>query len=143
MITSTQHDAVDNAVEEINYGGVPVNRVSVRRGKEDENLLIYEWIDQMIESCETWLGTREDNFRNVVRGIFEKLVRIEETDDLTKKYTLLEECYQQMQPLNLSAELSCHYTRVLAELYAKINAAALQDENPLPSLIRGDRKSVV
>ncbi len=141
LITSTQHDAVDNAVEEINYGGVPVNRVSVRRGKEDENLLIYEWIDQMIESCETWLGTREDNFRSVVRGIFEKLVRVEETDDLRKKYTLLEECYQQMQPLNLSSELNCQYTKVLAELHATINAAALQDENPLPSLIRGQRFS--
>lgn len=140
LITSTQHDAVDNAIEEINYGGVPVNRVSVRKGKEDENLLIYDWIDKMIESCEEWLNTNENNNRSEVRHIFEKLIKAEESTNCADIYDYLETCYSMTQKLTLSSELNAMYVRVLAELNAKISIETVND-NPLPALIKGQRLS--
>lgn len=141
LITSTQHDAVDNAVKEINYGGVPVNRVSVRKGKEDENLLIYDWIDKMISSCESWLDTKDGNSRGIVRELFEKLVIIEDSNDNRQIHELLEECYVISQKLNLSPELNSRYVRVMAELAAKVNTGDSEEENPLPALIKGQRIS--
>ena len=140
LITSTQHDAVDNAVEEINYGGVPVNRVAVRKGKDDDSLLIYDWIDNMISSCEGWLDERDGNARGTVRSLFEKLLCIEESKDFNQIYGLLEECYRLSQELNLSPQLNGLFVRVMTELNSKNNTDS-QEDNPLPSLIKEQRLS--
>lgn len=139
LITSTQHDAVDNAVEKINYGGVPVNRVSIRKGKEDENFLIYDWIDLMISSCENWLGTRDGNSRSTVREIFGKLVGVEKSNNLSETFDLLNGCYKLVQQLGLSPELNSKYVRVMSEISVKINISTSGDDNPLPVLIKGQR----
>lgn len=138
LITSTQHDAVDNAVEEINYGGVPVNRVAVRKGKDADNLLIYDWIDNMISSCEDWLDEMDGNSRGTVRTLFEKLLCIEESKDINQIRELIEECFRLSQELNLSSNLNGLYVRVLAELNSKLNIS-YQEENLLPKLIKGQR----
>lgn len=140
LITSTQHDAVDNAVEEINYGGVPVNRVAVRKGREDDNLLIYDWIDKMIESCELWLSSQGDNQRSKVREIFEKLIQVETTDDYVEMQSLLKECYELSKEWDLSQELDSKYALVISELGAKCNKEA-KKENELDKLIHGQRLS--
>lgn len=128
LITSTQHDAVDNAVEEINYGGVPVNRVAVRKGRDDDNLLIYDWIDNMISSCEGWLDERDGNARGTVRSLFEKLLCIEESKDFNQIHGLLEECYRLSQELNLSPQLNGLFVRVMAELSSKNNTNSQEDK---------------
>ena len=138
LITSTQHDAVDTAVEEINYGGVPVNRVAVRKGSEDDNLLIYDWIDKMIESCESWLESQGDNQRSKVREIFEKLLRVEITDDYAKMHSLLKECYELSNGWVFSQELDSKYALVISELGAKCNIGTSK-ENELGKLIQGQR----
>lgn len=137
LITSTQHDAVDNAVESIDYGGIPVNRVSARKGKEDESMIIYDWIDSMILSCESWLEKKDGNSRSVVREIFEKLVRIEESSELSEKHELLTECYKQVQLLDLSADLVNKYTKVLAEIESKNKSSG--DASAIGCLIHGQR----
>lgn len=138
LITSTQHDAVDNAVEEINYGGVPVNRVAVRKGREDDNLLIYDWIDKMIESCEAWLEAQDGNQRSRVREIFEKLLIVETTDSYSEKYSLLKECYDLSKGWDLSQELDSKYALVISELGAKCNKGT-KEENALSKLVQGQR----
>lgn len=138
LITSTQHDAVDNAVEEINYGGVPVNRVAVRKGREDDNLLIYDWIDKMIESCELWLESQGDNQRSKVREVFEKLLRVETTDDYAEKYSLLKECYELSKEWDFSQELDSKFALVISELGAKCSKGETK-ENELGKLIQGQR----
>lgn len=55
LVTSTQHDAVDNAIKNMTYGGVPVNRAISKLRNKSGNLPIYQWIDGMIESCDSWL----------------------------------------------------------------------------------------
>lgn len=141
LITSTQHDAVDNAVEEINYGGVPVNRVSVRKGKESENYLIYDWIDTMIENCEGWLETREDPSRSTVRKIFEKLIRIEESKDYFEIKQLLESCFELSGELDLSTGLSKKYALVISELSTKIFSEDDNSDDLLLALLHGQRLS--
>ncbi len=140
LITSTQHDAVDNAVEDINYGGVPVNRIAVRKGREDDNLLIYDWIDKMIESCETWLESQDGNQRSKVREIFEKLLRVETTDDYSDKYSLLKECYELFKGWDFSQELDSKYALVISELGAK-NNKDVKKESTLSKLIQSQRLS--
>lgn len=139
LITSTQHDAVDNAVEGINYGGVPVNRVAVRKGKEEENFLIYDWIDRMIESCEEWISEKGGNTRNTVREIFEKLVRIESSKDIAEINTLLTACFVRLQTLNLSPQLYAEFSKVLAEVSAKVSVSHGKEQNPLLVLLQGQR----
>ena len=140
LITSTQHDAVANAAEKINYGGVPVNRVSVRRGKEDENLIIYDWIDEMISSCESWLDKNNGNERGTVRELFEKLLKVEESNELLEQYQLLMECNSLILSLNLSAELNTMYTETLTKLGASKIVSSAKD-NPLEKLLQGQRLS--
>lgn len=139
LITSTQHDAVDNAVEEINYGGVPVNRVSVRKGKDEENFLIYDWIDRMIESCEDWIYEKGVNTRSTVREIFEKLVRIEASKDISEIHTLLTRCFEQVQNLDLSPELFSKFSMVLAEVGAKASISKGEDKCLLLDLLQSQR----
>ena len=140
LITSTQHDAVDNAIEEINYGGVPANRVAFRKGKDEENLLIYDWIDRMIERCETWLDNQDGNQRSKVREVFEKLLQIEETNDYAIKNSLLKECYELTSGWNLSRDLDKKYALVFSELNSKISIKNNR-ENPLLKLVQGQRLS--
>lgn len=140
LITSTQHDAVDNAAQGIIYGGVPVNRVAVRKRNDNDNFPIYDWIDNMISSCEDWLYKRDGNFRSTVRILCEKLLCVEESKDFDQIYALLEKCYRLSQELNLSHQLDCLFVRVMAELKAKHDTNC-QEENPLPSLIEEQRLS--
>lgn len=139
LITSTQHDAVDNAVEEINYGGVPVNRVAVRKGKETENWLIYDWIDNMISSCEGWLESNGSSIRGNVREIFEKLLKAEEASSWDEKYYRLVECQPLMETLSLSAEILRKFSKTTAELCAKLSNNESSEENELRSLVNGQR----
>lgn len=76
LVTSTQHDAVDNAIKDMTYGGVPVNRALSKLRNKTGDLPIYQWIDEMIDSCELWLSshTDSDNDRfseiyNAIEGI--------------------------------------------------------------------------
>lgn len=140
LITSTQHDAVDNAVEEINYGGVPVNRVSVRKGKEEDNLIIYDWIDKMISSCEHWLIQKDGSDRGTVRELFEKLMNVEESNDFSEQYDILLECESLIQKLNLSPNVNSRYAATMAELEAIVKTGSTKlDADPLPELIKGQR----
>lgn len=64
LITSTQHDAVDNAIDGVSYSGVPVNRVLTRQRASTQDTPIFKWIDEMIISCDKWLNNNEVKSRN-------------------------------------------------------------------------------
>lgn len=59
LISSTQHDAVDNAVNGVSYNGVPVNRAVARKRESSSVSPIYEYIDRMIDKCSRWLEQNE------------------------------------------------------------------------------------
>lgn len=139
LITSTQHDAVDNAVEEINYGGVPVNRVAIRKGKDAENWLIYDWIDNMVDSCENWIEQNGGTERSIIRNIFEKLIQVEENKEFKDKYNYLNQVFDLIQSLNIKQETNSCLLKVLSELGVKCSADIYEEDTQLHDLIRGQR----
>lgn len=68
LISSTQHDAVDNAISGILYNGVPANRVVDRRHVDRTISPIYEWIDAMSAQCQKWLDAhRQTDYSSLLQ----------------------------------------------------------------------------
>ncbi len=118
LISSTQHDAVDNASEGVMYGGVPANRIANRRKDSDSNVSMYSWIDDIISSCEVWLSKYDEkNQRSVVREIFEALARIKVIDrDWDAIYKNLNEIYNLCLTIIANEELMKAFSTVLLEV---------------------------
>ena len=59
LVTSHQHDAVENAVDGFDVGGLPAYRFSRRRGETDDSQEsgIREWVKSRVESCQRHLQT--------------------------------------------------------------------------------------
>lgn len=94
LISSTQHDAVDNATKGISYGGVPVNRVFNKDRATVEDAPVFGWIDEMIVSCDNWLQTHqsEDNTQEIFRCIqkLKSIDTLDMEDELKSLYHLLQ-----------------------------------------------------
>ena len=73
LVTSTQHDAVDNAIRGIVYNGVPANRAVDRRHEDTVSSPIYGWIDDVSLKCEGWLekqiGVDNSNVLSQIRAL--------------------------------------------------------------------------
>lgn len=53
LVTSFQHEAVDNAISNMNPSGLPPNRMGGRRGEESkQNIAITAWINKEVKRCE-------------------------------------------------------------------------------------------
>lgn len=78
LITSTQHDAVDNAIKGVSYGGVPVNRVFNRERASVEDAPVFGWIDEMINSCGVWLSNH--TAQSTSQDIFVCLAALQSND---------------------------------------------------------------
>lgn len=72
LVTSTQHDAVDNAIKQVSYSGVPVNRVFNRERAVNEDTPMFGWIDQMVNSCGAWLIQNKLGRRREINGYTER-----------------------------------------------------------------------
>lgn len=102
LVTSTQHDAVDNAIKKVSYSGVPVNRVFNRERAEIEDAPMFGWIDQMVGSCGTWL--EQNKAKSATQDVFICLASMTESDRDTMQ-TKLKELYHLLQKDGYSAEL--------------------------------------
>lgn len=62
LVTSTQHDAVDNAIDGLYSGGLPVNRMGKRRNRPDEDLkdTWRQWTEQQIRQVKDYAETLEE-----------------------------------------------------------------------------------
>lgn len=58
LVSSAQHDAVDNAIENVEYGGLPVNRIGGRLGEAElkSGSYIWKWIRQISQNCDEILA---------------------------------------------------------------------------------------
>lgn len=102
LVTSTQHDAVDNAIKQVSYSGVPVNRVFNRERAGNEDAPMFGWIDQMVSSCVDWLT--QNKIHSTTQDIFTCLASMTEADRATKQ-AQLNELYLLLQKDGYSAEL--------------------------------------
>jgi len=83
LVSSAQHDAVDNAIENVEYGGIPANRMGGKFQSDDKNKAMYRWVDDIVEKCDDILtGDEAFHLRNNFRVIYDGIYECRRTDDL-------------------------------------------------------------
>lgn len=76
LVSSAQHDAVDNAIENVEYGGLPVNRLGGKFGASDNksDKYIWKWLDELNNKCEEFIaGETISDERSAFRKIYLKI----------------------------------------------------------------------
>lgn len=76
LVSSAQHDAVDNAIENVEYGGLPVNRLGGKFGvtKNNSNKYIWKWLDELNNKCEEFITDETiSDERRAFRKIYLKI----------------------------------------------------------------------
>ena len=80
LLSSTQHDAVDNAIVDMYYNGMPPRRIQNSKQRED-NTPIYDWIEKIINKCDKWLDVnKKENKFAVFYNIINKLYNLDVAD---------------------------------------------------------------
>lgn len=72
LISSTQHTAVDNAIEGLFSGGLPIHRLGNRRNKAEieQNANWWNWVEQLIETCKsTMISYGTTSSRKLLRDL--------------------------------------------------------------------------
>lgn len=103
LVTSYQHDAVDNAVEGMSAGGLPVNRFGSRRGRREEEQLshVWKWAEELRAACESAITSMgEPPIRRKARAIrlCSDLIR-RSIRDFDVVYARMSELYEQCVPI--------------------------------------------
>jgi len=127
LVSSTQHDAVDNAVRGVTYGGVPVNRVLNRGGAVMEDAPLYGWIDEMVTSCDDWL--RDHRGAESAQDVFRRIasLRSATTSEIKRELDLL---YQSLQANGFSGELLAKTNETAVSLIGSSEADSEGDGDP-------------
>ncbi|MBS4024148.1 MAG: AAA family ATPase [Clostridia bacterium] len=124
LVTSFQHEAVDNAISNMNPSGLPANRLGGRRGEESkQQATVSTWIAKEQARCDSLIGEFETPF------IYEKINLIKDEyfswyskgKDLMDGINILNRILQAHR-LNLSYEL----INMINSIVSKIN---LNNEN--------------
>lgn len=113
LISSTQHDAVDNAIKGVSYGGVPVNRVLNRDRAAVEDAPVFGWIDEMIASCGDWLRIHqiEGDTQEIFRCI--KALKSSNVEEMEQELKVL---YRLLQSNGYSGELLTSINEIIVSL---------------------------
>lgn len=72
LVSSAQHDAVDNAIENVEYGGLPVNRLGGKLGDDENkaNSYILKWVNDVSNNCNSFIENESTNqYRSTYRKI--------------------------------------------------------------------------
>ncbi|WP_223592410.1 AAA domain-containing protein [Neobacillus bataviensis] len=72
LVSSAQHDAVDNAIENVEYGGLPVNRLGGKLGDDENkaNSYILKWVNDVSNNCNSFI---EQEGLSQYRSTFRKI----------------------------------------------------------------------
>lgn len=120
LVSSAQHDAVDNAIENVAYGGLPVNRLGGRSGEDEtrSGQYIWHWIQRITQQCETFLEREEGSeyraaFRRMLLTIEECKGRTEDRDLLKEKLLSI---YRELGRLDLDPAVTDQVGQVISRL---------------------------
>ena len=137
LITSTQHDAVENAVSDISYGGVPVNRVLSRQRSTTEDAPIYEWIDKMISSCGNWI---ENNITKSSNQDINRCVCVIKSAEPKVVVEELKQLYHLLQSDGYSAELLAKVNKIIVNMISYVQPTFdLSSNSRLKELLKEQR----
>jgi hypothetical protein len=99
LVSSAQHDAVDNAIEKVEYGGLPVNRIGGKKGDQSNvaERSILKWVGEVFNNLDVVL-TREGNGQE--RAIIREILMIQQKIDQYKMDKQeVHKCLHQLYPL--------------------------------------------
>jgi len=140
LIASTQHDAVDNAIDGVSYGGVPVNRVLTRQRSFTQDTPLFKWIDDMIISCGDWLNknkTVNPNFE--INCCLAKLKNA--SDNIIVEE--LKRLYNELQQEGFSPEVLSKTNEVIVDaIDIESNSSVVKSDSRLLSLILEQEKDL-
>lgn len=99
LVSSAQHDAVDNAIENVEYGGLPVNRIGGKKVDHSATAerSILKWISEVSKGCEEVLNLEENGQERLV--IREILMLLQEIYKHKKNQKEVQIYFKQMYPL--------------------------------------------
>jgi len=139
LITSAQHDAVDNAIEGITYGGIPVNRAVGGRRRSAGDSSVYQWIDSMIDNCSQWLLENAATGEDPNSNIFECLNELESAP-AESVAGVLEQLYQFLQSMNYPPELLSEVSMLLVNMGVnRVTSVSDEGDQMLSELIANQR----
>lgn len=137
LISSTQHDAVDNAIKGVSYGGVPVNRVFNKNKAHIEDAPVFGWIDDMVTACSSWLQAHPS--KGATQEIFQciKALRSDCISDMEQDLHLL---YRLLQANGYSGEILTRVNETIISLIDfSIPATTPPSNSRLQELLREQR----
>ena len=132
LVTSTQHDAVDNAIKGVSYGGIPVNRVFNRERASKEDTPIFGWIDEMIKSCSEWLTNHQQ--QSTTQDFFICLAELGHAD-INIAQERLKELYHLLQKNGYSGELLAKVNTAIIKLIDATFPSHIDTETGDPILL--------
>ena len=118
LLTSTQHAAVNKASRDVAYNGLPANRITSVKTEEAVSP-IYNWVDKIIDSCDTWLSKNKKKIK--FNNLYKMLSSIDFCTDNELKETI-GEMYK--EALNFS--FSKFYLEQLKDISEKLNTNQAQ-----------------
>jgi len=91
LVTSAQHDAVDNAIGKVEYGGLPANRIGGKFGSDErtQNRKMQEWIYNIQANCDVYL--EEADSKRKKEGTREIAISIDEIRSNQSDYSYVRE----------------------------------------------------
>lgn len=137
LITSTQHDAVDNAIKGMSYGGVPVNRVFNRQRASIEDAPVFGWIDEMISACSEWLSDHTP--KGATQDIFLCLAAVQ-SGDTEFVVDQLKRLYHLLQTEGYSGELLAKVNETIVSMIDYVESSFDEETGSrLTELLRDQR----
>ncbi|MCM3364785.1 ATP-binding protein [Niallia sp. MER TA 168] len=119
LVSSAQHDAVDNAIENVEYGGLPVNRIGGRKAEELKfmNQSMLQWIRDISNNCDEVL-TREENGqeRLIIREILMLQQKLhQKKSDLQEAHQLFVQLYPLLKQISMEESIVEQLERLLMQ----------------------------
>ena len=149
LVSSAQHDAVDNVIENVEYGGLPVNRIGGKKVDQSKfaERSILKWIAEMSGNCEAVLTSEENGQeRVVIREILMIQQRLyKHKTNVQEVHKLLNQLYPLLKKITIEQSVIELIERLLkstGEVKNTKNSAYVDHEQPeIVSLLQKQRVS--
>lgn len=140
LVSSAQHDAVDNAIENVEYGGLPVNRIGGKKANQSKlpEQSMFKWIAEISNNCDEVL-THEENGqeRAIIREILiiqQKL--LQQKGELHEVHKLLTELYPLLKKISIEESIIAQMEMLLSKISGVGQRNTLvPDDNSVPEIV--------
>ena len=121
LVSSAQHDAVDNAIKNVEYSGLPINRIGGKRTDHSGRTThsIVKWIDELSQACDNALDHEEDGHERI--AIREMLMLSQEINKHKEDKEVVSSKLKELYPLLIKFDVNPNIIERLERLIKKSN----------------------